>query len=220
MGSLFLSGGGDQDQTKVIDAIFIEKIDKTKPLLYIPIAMDSSQFDDCYQWIIDVFNPFGITVMMWTDLNNKRIDDLTSFSAVYIGGGNTYRLLNAMRASGFDQIIYHYVQDNGILYGGSAGAIIMGTDIKTCDHTDPNHVHLQDCSGLELVNSYAIWCHYKETDEELILRYIQTSSNPVIALPEETGILLEDHQAKVIGTLPAYMFKDGTKSVVQPDSFI
>ena len=38
---LFLSGGGDRDQTRIIDQRFAEEIDKAKPLLYIPAAMEA-----------------------------------------------------------------------------------------------------------------------------------------------------------------------------------
>ncbi|WP_233529260.1 hypothetical protein [Bacillus atrophaeus] len=43
MGTLFLSGGGDAGQTQTIDKRFVKELDKDKPLLYIPIAMDTSQ---------------------------------------------------------------------------------------------------------------------------------------------------------------------------------
>ncbi|MGE0908427.1 hypothetical protein ACQGRJ_04370 [Bacillus atrophaeus] len=60
MGTLFLSGGGDAGQTQTIDKRFVKELDKDKPLLYIPIAMDTSQFDDCFEWIDSFFNPLGI----------------------------------------------------------------------------------------------------------------------------------------------------------------
>jgi len=40
---LFLSGGGSGNESEQIDAEFIKALDKTKPVLYIPIAIDTEK---------------------------------------------------------------------------------------------------------------------------------------------------------------------------------
>ncbi|WP_253907684.1 hypothetical protein [Bacillus sp. WMMC1349] len=60
MKKLFLSGGGDAEQTQKLDQRFTEEIDRNKPLLYIPVAIHASRFDDCYEWISSLFHPLGI----------------------------------------------------------------------------------------------------------------------------------------------------------------
>ena len=207
MGHLFLSGGGDQEQTKAFDRFFAEKVNKDKPLLYIPVAMETTDYNDCLEWIKTVFNPLGIrSITMWTDLNNKSVRDLQSFSAIYIGGGNTFSLLKNLRTTKFDGILKEYLKNDGILYAGSAGAIIAGADIMTCAHMDPNNVNLQETDGLKLINNYSVWCHYSEQDDQLIKAYIKDYKNPVIALSEETGVYYCDGNIKVIGEIPSYVF--------------
>ncbi|MGG1507134.1 Type 1 glutamine amidotransferase-like domain-containing protein [Bacillus licheniformis] len=94
MGKWFLSGGGDAHQTEQLDRHFARSICPHKPLLYIPIAMDADRYDDGFDWISRLFHPLGIkNIVMWTDVKGKTVHDLDVFSAVYIGGGNTFRLL-------------------------------------------------------------------------------------------------------------------------------
>lgn len=222
MGYFFLSGGGDKEQTKEIDQAFIKQINLNKPLLYITIAMDEAiPFDECYKWINSVFKPLGIQeITMWTDLSNKTLEDLKQFSAIYIGGGNTFSLLNAIRISKIDKALEEYIENEGVIYGGSAGAIILGANIMTCAHMDANNVNLQNFKGLNYIQEYSIWCHYEMENDSLIWSYIKNYKKTVIALPEDTGISYSKSGIEVIGTSPAFIFKDEDKILVQPKSFI
>ena len=218
MGTLFLSGGGDRKNTEKFDEEFQRQIGQVKPLLYIPIAMDGViPYADCLQWMRDVFNPLGIhEIVMWTDLHRKSVDDLQQFSAVYIGGGNTFHLLNEMRNTGFDKVLKAYIKGDGVVYGGSAGAIILGSNIMTSAHLDENEVGIEDFSGLDVLDGLAVWCHYESGNDEMIRSYIRDFDTPVIALPEESGAYLQDGHIKVTGLMSAYLFIEGDKIELQP----
>lgn len=218
MGTLFLSGGGDRKNTEKFDEEFRRQIGQAKPLLYIPIAMDGAiSYTDCLQWMRDVFNPLGIhEIVMWTDLHRKSVADLQQFSAVYIGGGNTFHLLNEMRDSGFDKVLEEYINGNGVVYGGSAGAIILGSNIMTSAHLDENRVGVQDFSGLDVLDGLAVWCHYESGNDEMIRSYIRDFETPVIALPEENGAYFQDGYIKVTGSKSAYLFIGEDKVELQP----
>ncbi|MFZ3579755.1 Type 1 glutamine amidotransferase-like domain-containing protein [Virgibacillus sp. DJP39] len=225
MGKLILAGGGDAEQSLSIDKEFASLIDKEKPLLYIPIAMDTNSipYDSCFNWINGVFNPLGIEdITMWTEseLNNKSVEALMPFSAVYIGGGNTFSLLNDFNETFFTNVLKEYLAKGGTIYGGSAGAIIFGENIRTCSHVDSNHAGLKEFYGLGLVKNYSIWCHYKVENDTLISDYISHYKNPVISLPEETALFIDDEVIKVIGTQPAYLFGEENKKVIQPGTLL
>ncbi|BCB03601.1 hypothetical protein KH172YL63_17340 [Bacillus sp. KH172YL63] len=171
MGTLFLSGGGDREQTREIDAAFAAEVDRSKPVLYIPVAMDESHisYDSCYEWIKRTLFPLGLReISMWVDLSQRTIEELRGFSAVYIGGGNTYSLLKNFSETGFHTLLDKFLAEGGIVYGGSAGAIIMGASILTCAHMDENAVGLNSFNGLSLMEDYSIWCHYEEKDDPLV----------------------------------------------------
>src|SRR3989338_6039550 len=128
---LFLSGGGSGRESIILDKMFAGSLDKSKPLLYIPVAIDKAkhQYAECFQWISSAFNPLGVKgIVLWTEQDiEKRVDiDINRFSGVYIGGGNTYYLLSELKNSGFIEKLMKLIETDVPVYGGSAGAIIMG----------------------------------------------------------------------------------------------
>ncbi|MFC4560151.1 Type 1 glutamine amidotransferase-like domain-containing protein [Virgibacillus kekensis] len=216
--NLFLSGGGNKEESETIDKEFVNRLDIEKPMLYIPIAMKGGiPYEDCYKWATSVFEPLGISdITMWTGLNGRSQDDLQQFLAIYIGGGNTFNLLHDLRKTNFDKLLMNFITKGGAVYGGSAGAIILGTDIMTCAHMDPNEPGLVDTQGLGRVGPYSIWCHYEEENDRLIDSFIKEYRQPIIALPEATGVFVSDAFVKVIGKSSAYRFDGKTKKSVRP----
>ncbi|MED3960953.1 Type 1 glutamine amidotransferase-like domain-containing protein [Niallia taxi] len=96
-----------------------------------------------------MFQPLGLQeIKMWTDLSNRTLENQKQFSAIYIGGGNTFSLLNAIRISRLDKALEEFIENEGVIYGGSAGAIILGSNIMACAHMDANNANLQNFEGL------------------------------------------------------------------------
>jgi len=210
MVKLFLSGGGDEKQTKNFDGVFAKSIPNPKRILYIPIAMPRTKFTECFNWINKSLNSLGIdNIDMWTNIHNKNISELEKYDAIYIGGGNTFSLLNKLKKSGFDKLLEKYVQNGKIIYGGSAGAIILGRDIQTAGFgrdSDKNIVSLKNFDGLNLIKNYSIQCHYFPEEKELMKRFAEKNKFQIIALPEETGIYLKNNLIKIIGEKNAFLF--------------
>ena len=193
---LILSGGGDSDIVEPIDRFFVNLVDKGKAIVYIPIAMEESCFtyEECLQWFTKTYSKYGIhKIVMWTDLQGKKLSN--NYAAVLIGGGNTYKLLKAFKDSNFDKKCIRYHNNGGIIYGGSAGAIIFGKTIDTAKHADENIVDLNDTSGLNLLGNKDVWCHYTEVDDELINDY----NNELFILYEESGIVFDKDRVTEIG---------------------
>ncbi|PFA67691.1 peptidase [Bacillus sp. AFS015802] len=222
MGGLYLSGGGDEKQSWGIDSVFARELGRGEPLLYLPIAMDQGEipYVECYEWIQGVFAPFGITdITMWRNLRGKTLDDLKKFSAVYIGGGNTYRLMHSILQADFHSALSTF-KEGGIIYGGSAGAIVLGSNIATCAHMDENAVELKTINGLGLIHDYSIWCHYTDDHDPLIHQFITANQQSVIALSEETGLQMKDGRMEVLGTSPAYVMDRDMKRRIEPGCII
>jgi dipeptidase E len=193
---LILSGGGDAEKVKAIDSFFASRINKEKVLIYIPVAMEESCFtyEECYKWFSKTYNEYGIhNFDMWTDLHGKKLSN--KYAGVFIGGGNTYKLLKTLKDTEFDKECIKFLNNGGIIYGGSAGAIIFGKTIDSAKHADKNMVDLVDTKGLNLLNNKDVWCHYKEADDELIDFY----DNELYILYEESGIIIDGEDVKEIG---------------------
>lgn len=193
---LILSGGGDAEKVKTIDSFFASKINKEKVLIYIPVAMEKSSFtyEECYEWFSKTYSEYGIyKIQMWTDLKEKKLS--SEHAGVFIGGGNTYKLLKIMKDTNFDKEVIKFLSNDGIVYGGSAGAIIFGKTIDSAKYSDKNIVNLENTKGLNLLNNKDVWCHYKKDDDELINSY----DNDLYILYEESGIIIDGQDVKGAG---------------------
>ncbi|MEE0780040.1 MAG: Type 1 glutamine amidotransferase-like domain-containing protein [Sellimonas sp.] len=156
--------------------------------------------------------------------------NVENYSAIFIGGGNTYKLLNDLKASGSFEKIKAYIEQDGIVFGGSAGAIIFGYDIESCAAMDQNKVGLKDTKGFDVLSGYSVFAHYtngssrlteqenRERTErytEKLLRYSQ-EHGPVIAMPEEDTLFLNGDHLEMIGSRPYYCFEGGKRREMIP----
>ena len=218
---LLLCGGGSGNQTIETNKVFNEIIDHKRPLLYVPLAMDEEDhpYDDCLKWIkgelIDVNIPSIEMVRSFAELASKNYDD---YCAIFIGGGNTYKLLKGIKDSGAFEKIKDYINNDGIVYGGSAGAIIFGYDIDSCLIMDPNDVNIIDTKGFNVLNGKSIFAHYTNeyTPEGHIkfknyLTEYSLNKEDVIALPEEDTIYVNGDEITIIGSRPYYEFNKGNE---------
>lgn len=212
---IFLCGGGDGTQTASAYKKLNEIIDHTKPLLYIPLAMESEKYPSCLEWITNELKELNIcNIEMVTQASEILNNNLYNYCAIFIGGGNTFKLLKELKTSGAFTKIKEFIKNNGIVFGGSAGAIIFGKNLKSCALDDDNKVGLEDISGFNVLNGYSILCHYtnrtKEKDEESKKYLLDLSKGEkIIALPEEDTIYINNNNIEVIGNKPYYIFENG-----------
>ncbi|MCJ8012216.1 peptidase E [Paenibacillus sp. KQZ6P-2] len=100
-------------------------------------------------------------------------EKLEHYDVIWVRGGNTFVLAQAMKLSGFDEIIKEYHRDcKNIVYGGySAGICILGPTLRGIHLVDdPNQKpygeqHQTIWEGLNILN-YAIAPHYKSDHKE------------------------------------------------------
>ena len=223
---LILCGGGSGEQNYYANKKLNEIIDHNKPMLYIPLAMDEAEhsYDSCYEWIEGELSGIKLAgidmVRSFEELAQKNYDN---YCALFIGGGNTYKLLKGLKDSGAFTKIKEYIEDEGIVIGGSAGAVIFGYDINIISLMDPNDVELKDTKGFDVMNGISIFPHYtnkksKLSEEEndarlnsftIAIKEFSIKYGDVIAIPEEDAIYVNDNDLEVLGNRPFYYFKDG-----------
>ena len=214
---LFLCGGGSGEQTVEAYRRLNDMIDHTKPLLYVPLAMKPALYPSCFEWIKDEMRWVNIPgIEMVTSAEELIRKELTDYSAIFIGGGNTFKLLYELKASGAFDRIKRYIEQDGIVFGGSAGAIIFGESLASCALDDANHVGLRDTAGFNVLNGISLLCHYtnqtEEKDRKNTAYLIELSKQfKVIALPEEDTLLINGSTIEVIGTKPYYYFENGIR---------
>lgn len=213
---LLLNGGGDGKQVENARKLLNSLIDHNKKILYIPFAWEDPTYNGCLEFMTNELSDVektGIDMVKTTDELMSK--DFTDYACIYIGGGNTYKLLNDLKTSGaFEKIRNYLINDNGIVYGGSAGAIIFGKDLDSCNTDDENKVGLVDNTGFNMINGYSLLCHFTSREAErteLSKKYLLELSKlkPIYAIPEEDTIYISDNKIEFLGTRPYYEFRDG-----------
>lgn len=202
--NLILSGGGNSEQSKGVDTLFTSLL-KNNKILYIPIAMDRVKHpdEDCLLWLTENLSPYGnfkITLLNENGIKDFKYEDILEFDGIFIGGGNTYKLLKILKETGFDNYLVKLLKDTDIpVIGGSAGAVIFGKDIETVETMDVNNVGLEDLSGMNILSNKNIWVHYRESMDEDIKKNIERSGVEVIAVPEESGLYVTNDSIQPVG---------------------
>src|SRR5688500_11789627 len=161
--------------------------------------------------------------------NQKAVSDAES---IFIGGGNTFRLLKSLYETEVLGLIRKRV-DAGMLYmGSSAGSNIAGPTIRTTN--DMPIVEPPSFDALGLV-SFQINPHYLdpdpnskhmgETREERIIQFLEENETPVVGLREGAMLRIENGTTTLKGSTGARIFRRGHEPVeVKPvtvlDQFI
>ena len=217
---VFLCGGGAGTQTRKALRRLNEVIRHDLPRLYIPLAMEEAQYDSCYEWIkgeLDGIEIPGIEMVRSAEeLSRKR---LAGYSFLFIGGGNTFRLLNEIKRVGMFEPIREYLRSGGTAFGGSAGAIIFGEDLESCALDDENEVGLTDTQGFDVLSGVSFLCHFTNRIPEHDQRsedYLLKISNhrKTYALPEEDTLFLNETRLEEIIDRPYFIFENGRKTEV------
>ena len=223
---LILCGGGSGEQNYYANKKLNEIIDHSKPLLYIPLAMDENEhpYDSCYEWINEELAQVQLSrIDMVRSFDELAQKDYSNYCALFIGGGNTYKLLKGIKDSGTFGKIKEFINNGGIVIGGSAGAVIFGYDIDIISAMDPNDVALTDTKGFNVMNGVSIFPHYtnkksKLSEEENLSRLnnftnaiksFSMINGDVIAIPEEDAIFVNEGELEILGNRPFFYFKNG-----------
>lgn len=217
---VFICGGGSGEQTVRALHRLNEVIDHALPCLYIPLAMEEAVYDSCYEWIrgelAGVEIPGIEMIRSAEELSRIRLAD---YSFLFIGGGNTFKLLYDIKRVGMFEPIREYLLNGGTAFGGSAGAIIFGEDLESCALDDDNEVGLKDTAGFDVLEGISFLCHFTNRIPELDRRseeYLLKISGhrKVYALPEEDTLFVNGAQLEEIMDRPYYIFENGRKTQV------
>lgn len=220
---VFICGGGSGEQTRRALQRLNEVVRHDLPCLYIPLAMEEEHYDGCYEWIAGELSGVGIPgiemVRSAEELARKR---LTDYSFLFIGGGNTFKLLNDIKRAGMFEPIREYLRNGGTAFGGSAGAIIFGEDLEPCAPDDPNEAGLKDTGGFDVLGGASFLCHYTNRCPEQDRRsgeYLLKISDhrKTYALPEEDTLFLNGNRLEEIIDRPYFIFENRRKTEVMTD---
>ena len=148
--------------------------------------------------------------------------------AIFIGGGNTFRLLDSLYRSDLLVPIRRRVAEGMLYLGSSAGSVVAAPTIKTTN--DMPIVQPPSFASLGLI-SFQINAHYLdpdpnsthmgETREERLNQFLEENATPVVGLREGCMIRVEQGVHQLKGRTGARIFRRGFPPVeLAPGSVI
>lgn len=150
------------------------------------------------------FNPIWYSLKYKTkELVQKELADA---DMIWVGGGNTFYLLNIARMTGFLDVVTDLVKNKGVAYGGiSAGTVLLSKDISSLNwepYGDENTIGLTDLSALNLIDLTSI-VHYSDEYKEAI-ESNKSLDETIYTIPNGGMIVVEDEKVSLFGGAKRY----------------
>jgi dipeptidase E len=143
---------------------------------------------------------------------------LEAAEAVFVGGGNTFRLLDRLQRSSLLDVLRRRASAGMPYVGASAGTNIAAPTIRTTN--DMPIVEPAGFSALGLVpfqiNPHYIDAdpssrHMGETREERLREFLEENESPVLAMREGAWLRVEGDRARLEGANGARVFRRGAQ---------
>ncbi|PCE15182.1 peptidase [Microbacterium sp. SZ1] len=152
---------------------------------------------------------------------------LTGAEAVFVGGGNTFRLLARLQSTGLIDLLRDRVRSGMPYMGASAGTNIAGRTIRTTNDMPIVQPPSFDALGLvpfqinpHYVDADPTSTHNGETREQRLTEFLEENDAAVLGLREGTWLRVNDDEAHIGGTAvsphapgPAILFERGSSPV-------
>jgi dipeptidase E len=210
--TLYGSGYLDHAEAEIQDLL-----GDTKKVLFVPFALhDRDEYSAKAQ---KRFQKLGHDLTSIHTAADPR-QALNEADAIFIGGGNTFRLLRSLYDFQLLGPIRERVEKGMAYIGASAGSNVAAPTIKTTN--DMPIVELPTFTALGLV-SFQINPHYLdpdpnskhmgETREERILQFLEENDTPVVGLREGAMLRIENGETVLRGSSGARVFRKGLEPI-------
>jgi dipeptidase E len=141
---------------------------------------------------------------------------LESADALFVGGGNTFRLLKALQELGLVAPMRRKVAEGMPYIGSSAGSIVACPSLKTTKDmpiVQPSSFEALGLVPFQISPHYLdpdpVSTHMGETQEERILQFLEENDAPVVGLREGGFVRVESGSVRLGGTGGARIFCKG-----------
>ena len=198
----------------------------TNTVLFIPYARPSGITHDIYtKKVQDVFYKIGKTIVGIHQFNDP-IKAIKEAKGVFVGGGNTFVLVNKLYKNNLISELQEVVNSGTPYLGTSAGSNICGLNI--CTTNDMPIVYPRSFKTLAFV-PFNINPHYLdpdttskhmgETRETRIKEFHNFNTQPVVGLREGSYLHVINNEIILKGKLKARIFEQNkTPYEVEPNS--
>ncbi len=185
---------------------------KIKTVAFIPYARPSGiSYDEYTEKAQSKFEELGLNLISVHQAINP-IEVLEQADAIFIGGGNTFLLLDGLYSNGLIGIIRQKILNGTPYIGTSAGSNVACPTIMTT-----NDMPIRELSNFKALNLFPFQInphyidpdstHQGETRETRIREYLCFNDTTVIGLREGAMLRVVDNSIILKGTTGAKIFK-------------
>lgn len=204
------SGYLDHCETQILSLL---EAAGTHQVLFIPYALyDRDRYS---HKAAERFSRFGVELQTVHGLD-RPARAVREARAVFIGGGNTFRLLNALYETALLEPIRQIVADGAAYIGTSAGSNVACPTIRTTN--DMPIVQPISLRALDLV-SFQINPHFLDTDpgsrhmgetrDQRLREYLEDNATPVVAIREGAMLHVEGEAVTLLGEAGGKLYRRG-----------
>jgi dipeptidase E len=147
------------------------------------------------------FSVYKLDLLSFTNISTLQ-SELEKYDLLWVMGGNTYNLREAMRRSRFDEIIKNVLVSEKIVYAGeSAGAVAAGTNLHGIEAADnPEFAEEIIYDGLHLTEHF-ILPHadnptFAESNEQA--REYHKHDKSIIELTDQQAFIIDGRTEEVL----------------------
>ena len=209
---LFLSSSF-VDVSEFLEPFLGEKLTH-KTITFIPAASVPEEYKAYVENDREAFKKLGL-IIEELDISNTPTDQIENIirknDYIYVSGGNTFYLLQELKFSGADKIIFEEIKKGKPYIGASAGSIITSKTIKYVEKMDDKAKakKLTNYNALNLVDFYTLPHHtnepFKKSVEEIIFDYkdklqlLPISNTEVIQVSGEEVKIVGKNKSRFVG---------------------
>lgn len=203
-----------------IAALFGASPESPKTILFVPYAL--KDHDAKAKQVADVLASLGINVIS-AHASSDPVQLLDKVDGVYVGGGNTFRLLDQLQKSGLLEAIKKKVVQGMPYMGGSAGINVVGPTIMTTNDmpiVTPANYNAMGLVPFQINPHFVDGAFYYEEEGQIvpyqgeartsrIMQYHEENDTPVVGLKEGAALRISGTQVRLLGNKPAKLFLKG-----------
>lgn len=144
------------------------------------------------------------------------VEAIAQAEAIFVGGGNTFRLLRELRAAKLLDPIRERASGGMPYMGSSAGTNLACPTIRTTNDmpiVDPKGFSALDLVPFQInahyVDALPAATHMGETRERRLTEYLEENNKAVLGLREGSWLRRVDDELELFGLRPARLFRRG-----------
>jgi dipeptidase E len=228
---ILLGSGGirTEERRNLFFHLMKENFEGCKKVIFIPYA--SRDYDEYTNSVKEMFSRLEFEIIGIHELDNPLVE-LEKMEGIYVGGGNTFSLVQKLHEKEILEIIRRKVLDNGIPYAGvSAGANVACPTMQTTNDMPIDLVPSFETFGIVpfQINPHyhpgGIWWkennelreHFGETRKRRIEEFHNYNDTPVIGLYEGSFLICDDDGIELQGNKAAIIIKGAEIETISPN---